>query len=153
MQNSMVIFVFSVVFIDPKIQDIHFNTRCVTHSWVPNRCPPPHPHPLINFSIFFPQNIPEHSFSTPSPCLLIIGEVFQPEFETIYLCILFCNLAKGVTSLQCVSFCKFEQRRKHSVLFCKLVWQTFDCFCKHYCHFCRSSRMFVDVFIECAAWS
>ena len=28
---------------------------------------------------------PEYSFSTPSPRLLIIGERFQSEFETIYL--------------------------------------------------------------------
>ena len=42
---------------------------------------------LIDFSGFFH---PEHSFSThsslpPPPHLLIIGESFQPMFETIYL--------------------------------------------------------------------
>ena len=43
--------------------------------------------PLISFSICFHL---EHSFSTPPfflpHCLLIIGESFQPEFETIFLC-------------------------------------------------------------------
>ena len=90
----------------------------------------PPPTQLTNFLIFFHS---EHSFSTPLLCLLIIGESFQPDFERIYLCWLFCDLAKGVTRLYCVLFCKFVRQLLTS--------------------FHRSSQMFVDVFIECVAWS
>ena len=89
-----------------------------TYSWVPNRrpnTPPPPPSCLLIFRFFSIQNI---LFPHPLPSrLLIIGESFQHEFETTYLCWIFCDHAKGVTVL----FCKFMRRSQHSVLFCKLA--------------------------------
>ena len=57
---------------------------------------------LIFFSLrtFFFYHLTIPSLFSPLPLiLLIIGETFQPEFETIYLCWLFCDVAKGVNRL------------------------------------------------------
>ena len=87
MQNSMVIFIFLVrkypfcVNLIQKFKRVILRRNLVpTLECLIDVSPLP-PSPPINFSMFSP---PEHSFSTPFPRLLIIGESFQPEFETIY---------------------------------------------------------------------
>ena len=124
MQNSMVIFIFqfgNTIFCVNFIQK--FKRVILRRNLVPTLEYLIDVSPLINFLFF---SHPEHSFSTPShpllpPFLLIIGKRFKSELERIYLCRLFCDLAKGVTGLQCVLFCKFGQRSQQNVLFYKLV--------------------------------
>ena len=116
---------------------------------MPNRRPnpshPPHTPPqLINFSIFFH---PEHSFSIPSPLrLLIIGECFQPEFETIYLCWRYTYTSQKEWPV-CRVFCFASSCEE--VLYVSIKKPTY---CQLLTLFCVSHRMF-DAFIECVTWS
>ena len=86
----------------------------LTLEWLIDIPPPPL---LINFSIFFQS---EHSFSTPlllrTPLLLIIGESFQPEFETIYLCWLFLRSRKRIDPSVCVCFA--SSCKEANIAFC-----------------------------------
>ena len=93
--------------------------------------------PLMNFSIFFTQDILFPPLPPPSPPpLWIIGESFHSEFETICWCSLFCDLIKGMTRLECVLFCKFVQRSQNqwrtqrgALVFLRSKMKIYNCVC------------------------
>ena len=104
------------------------------------------PSPANYYFDFFP---PRAFFFHPlTPCLLIIGESFQPKFETM----LAFWWSRKRSDLSVVCFVLQVCAKKSTQCFVLLPGIKKPTYCLLLTSFRRSNRMFVDVFIKCVAW-